>query len=864
MNSPFGLREEPFDTENPLRAPFASADHKEAFNGFFLALMARKRVMALFGETGMGKTTLLRSLIRHIETDGAVVLAVTARQGMTVENLILAAGPDLDTEAPSETADPESLETVVNDIEERIENAGTGLFVVDEAHMLDLPVLIDLIELASSDTETGRYLQVLVAGDHRLERKLAEPELETAFREHGVVHYLPPLDRDATEAFIRDRLRLAGAVQQDLFLPSAVDAAAQLSAGLPGVLSAICGQALRTAIQSGRHRVDVNHVQEAATALGIETAPDIEIDIPNALSYTEVREPVPVAATPDRAGAHRRDNAPTEQVFHGPAGPPPSPRRPPVREAHPAPGPASYDDVQPDPWPELAAPQRGDAFDEHGRSASRGLWLTAGLVAVVLAAGTGLALSLGDSGALRFLYGTVPDMPAPSPDVAEEGGATGSRMAVVSPLPDPVPDQPAAPADAAPPPVTSPAESNPAPVPDPSAPAEPAPPASAQVAPTPPPTASPAPASPEPAPAAIAPPPPPPETAREVSQLVAVAERQIAEKLLTTPAGNNAYETYEKIVALAPDSPEAAAILEGIKDTYLSWARTAEERGVHEDAKRFYERALSVDPDDADVARRLRALDEPASNGTVQAVPRTDSGERDDGQPADTALIDPVAAGQVLRLPPGYVDPSDGEAASAPEPVEPAIAAPIDFTNRDGMLAAIADPNLLASAIASGRNLDHELPDGKTALMLSAERGRSEAVRMLLEAGAAPNARSRNGGTALMYAAGIGDNESIGILVRHGGAVNAMNVDGKTALMAAAQGRHTETVRLLLDSGADMNARTVQGRTALDYADEAGDHASTTLLRLRGARSGEASPTAAEQSGGPRPSGPIDLRAFKG
>ncbi|HEV7371889.1 ExeA family protein, partial [Arenibaculum sp.] len=453
MNSPFGLREEPFDIEDPLRAPFASADHKEAFNGFFLAIMARKRVMALFGETGMGKTTLLRSLIRHIEADGAVVLATTARPGMTVEDLILSARPDIEPEAVSDTADPEALEAVVNDVEERIENAGTGLLVVDEAHLLDLPVLTDLIELASSDTETGRYLQVLIAGDHKLERKLAEPELEAAFRQYGAVHYLPPLDRDAAEAFIRDRLRLAGAPQLDMFLPSAVDAATQLSAGLPGVLGAICGQALRIAAQARRHRVDASHVQEAATALGIETAPDIEIDIPDPALYAEVREPIPVSSAPaaGRAGG-------TEPAPHRHVDPSPTPHRPSTRGIPPASEPPSAE-AEADPWPELSAPRREDAYEDQRRPKTNARWVAAGLAVFVLAAGAGLALSLTEPGTLRSFYAAETDAPrpvaAPAPAAQTPAGAgtTGAGTAgeTVAAAPPPqsapsrsVPDEPAA------------------------------------------------------------------------------------------------------------------------------------------------------------------------------------------------------------------------------------------------------------------------------------------------------------------------------------------------------------------------------------------------------------------------------------
>ena len=102
------------------------------------------------------------------------------------------------------------------------------------------------------------------------------------------------------------------------------------------------------------------------------------------------------------------------------------------------------------------------------------------------------------------------------------------------------------------------------------------------------------------------------------------------------------------------------------------------------------------------------------------------------------------------------------------------------------MIQAFQQPGMLQSVIQSGRDIDFELPDGKTALMLASEQGNASAVRQLLAAGAAPNARSRNGGTALMYAASIGSNAVIRTLLQSGSAVNSMNVEGKTALMAAA------------------------------------------------------------------------------
>ena len=209
INNRFGLREEPFRITPTARFTYASQEHEEAFNGFVLAVLARRRLMALYGETGSGKTSLLQELLDHMEREGTMVLAVAARPGMTVEDLIQEAGGELlhdETNGQPLT----DLDALVERLEQRLEEAGTGILIVDEAHELDLPVLYDLVDMASSDTETGRFLQVLLAGAPDLERMLAEPGLDDAMRRLGVSYHLPPLDQEQIGTYIQERLRQAG------------------------------------------------------------------------------------------------------------------------------------------------------------------------------------------------------------------------------------------------------------------------------------------------------------------------------------------------------------------------------------------------------------------------------------------------------------------------------------------------------------------------------------------------------------------------------------------------------------------------------------------------------------------------------
>jgi ankyrin repeat protein len=106
--------------------------------------------------------------------------------------------------------------------------------------------------------------------------------------------------------------------------------------------------------------------------------------------------------------------------------------------------------------------------------------------------------------------------------------------------------------------------------------------------------------------------------------------------------------------------------------------------------------------------------------------------------------------------------------------------------------------------------------DGFTALHLAAFFGRAEAVRLLLDAGADPNAvgTSEQIGPVqpLHSAAASGRLEGVRLLLERGADVNARQGGGFTALHAAAASRDMELARVLLAAGADMTAKTDDGR----------------------------------------------------
>ncbi|QBQ55378.1 AAA family ATPase [Nitrosococcus wardiae] len=92
--------------------------------------------------------------------------------------------------------------------------------------------------------------------------------------------------------------------------------------------------------------------------------------------------------------------------------------------------------------------------------------------------------------------------------------------------------------------------------------------------------------------------PPQPSQAQQIALLLARAKQQEAAFKLTTPEGDNAYESYTKILKMVPNHPEVAKGLQRIRDYYVNWGLKAENEKQLDMAVVYYKRALSIFPND--------------------------------------------------------------------------------------------------------------------------------------------------------------------------------------------------------------------------------------------------------------------------
>jgi ankyrin repeat protein len=128
--------------------------------------------------------------------------------------------------------------------------------------------------------------------------------------------------------------------------------------------------------------------------------------------------------------------------------------------------------------------------------------------------------------------------------------------------------------------------------------------------------------------------------------------------------------------------------------------------------------------------------------------------------------------------------------------------------------------------------LDVNAPNrvGETALMLAALQGRMDLVQRLLSRGAAV---AQDGWTPLHYAASGPDPQIVALLLERGAAIEARSPNGTTALMMAAGYGSEHSAALLLERDADTQVRNERGLNAADFARAAGREALAKRLESR-------------------------------
>src|ERR1700723_2226859 len=244
-NAFFGFSESPFSLSPDPAFFYRSEQHEEALANLVYGVQARKGFIVLSGEVGTGKTTMLECLRDYLEAQ-YMEFAFIFNSRINTEQFFEMIAYDLDLPC-ARTSKTEVLFALNQLLVEQAQEGRTVVLIVDEAHNLDWDVLEEIRLLGNLENRRGKLLQIVLAGQPELDRKLEAPDFRQLKQRIALRCVLQPFRIEETLEYIQSRLARAGMKEQTVFSPEILREIHFRTQGIPRVINAACDNLLLTA-----------------------------------------------------------------------------------------------------------------------------------------------------------------------------------------------------------------------------------------------------------------------------------------------------------------------------------------------------------------------------------------------------------------------------------------------------------------------------------------------------------------------------------------------------------------------------------------------------------------------------------------
>jgi|SRR5581483_718684 len=260
----FHLREQPFGVTPDPRFFYPSDTHREAMASLLYGVQSERAFMAMVAQPGMGKTMLLFHLLEQLGS-GVRTAFLFQTQCDSRELLgYLLTDLGLKVQGCDSIQMHEQLKT------ELLREAREGhrvVVIIDEAQNLDTSVLETVRLLSDFECPSRKLMQIILAGQPQLSRKIASPELIQLRQRLSMIIQIRPLAGKDVATYIARRLQVAGYTGAALFSPEAVGMIAVRSRGIPRIINNYCFNALSLAFAMNKTTVDADVISEVARDL---------------------------------------------------------------------------------------------------------------------------------------------------------------------------------------------------------------------------------------------------------------------------------------------------------------------------------------------------------------------------------------------------------------------------------------------------------------------------------------------------------------------------------------------------------------------------------------------------------------------
>lgn len=262
----YNLNEAPFGSTPDPRFLYRSQGHREALAYLAYGLFGRKGFLALTGEVGIGKTTVVRAFVHTFHP--CLEVAFVLNTNVNFEEMLYLILQDFGMEA-EDASKVKMLSSLNAFLIDRFARHQNPVLIIDEAQNLGADVLEELRLLSNLETDRQKLIQILLVGQPELAEMLSRRDLrQLRQRIPGVLH-MKNLQPREIEEYIGFRLHTAGMANGRLiFTPEACGAVYEYSDGIPRLINTLCDRVLMRGYLQKTMTIDRDLVEASVGDLG--------------------------------------------------------------------------------------------------------------------------------------------------------------------------------------------------------------------------------------------------------------------------------------------------------------------------------------------------------------------------------------------------------------------------------------------------------------------------------------------------------------------------------------------------------------------------------------------------------------------
>jgi general secretion pathway protein A len=272
----YGLIAKPFSLTPDPAYFFRSPCHGNALDLIRHAIRQGSGLMTITGTSGLGKTTLCRTILEELGLDGLdrnTFTSLVLNPYLSPEDLLQVVLQDFGVVSRQEASAARLAHVPVNELLRTLHDFLRSLpsldaraaILVDEAQKLPAPALHQLQRLAMLSERGRPLLQIVLVGQLNL-----KDTLRTQLSSGVAIRYrLRPLNADETASYVAHRMRVAGERAAGTFTARALHAVHRATGGNPRLVNIICERALQTAFAGGSASIEADVILRAAEGLGL-------------------------------------------------------------------------------------------------------------------------------------------------------------------------------------------------------------------------------------------------------------------------------------------------------------------------------------------------------------------------------------------------------------------------------------------------------------------------------------------------------------------------------------------------------------------------------------------------------------------